>query len=155
MDDGTGEILMAMKSISKGFNLTGTRDTEKGGDTRLEILSDVDFNIYKGDTIAIVGNSGIGKSTLLHIIGTLDKPDKGEILFMGQELFSMEEEKLALFRNTKIGFVFQFHHLLQGFTAAENVMIPCMLNKKKNRKQKNQQRLFCQEWDLEKNYSAG
>ena len=155
MDNGAREILMAMESISKGFNIAGTRgDMGKGEDTRLEILNNVNFNIYKGDTIAIVGNSGIGKSTLLHIIGTLDKPDKGKIFFMGKELFSMGDEKLAFFRNTKIGFVFQFHHLLQGFTATENVMIPCMLNKKKKQEARESakavlsrvglgQRLFC------------
>ncbi len=150
MDDGAQEILMAMESISKGFNIVGTRDTKKGGDTRLEILNNVDFNIYKGDTIAIVGNSGIGKSTLLHIIGTLDKPDKGKIFFLGQELFSMEDEKLALFRNTEIGFVFQFHHLLQGFTAAENVMIPCMLNRKKKQEARESAKAVLSRVGLEK-----
>ncbi len=131
MDNGKTAPLMTMKAISKGFDIAVGHGMEEGhGESRLEILKDVDFTIYKGDTIAVVGNSGIGKSTLLHIIGTLDKPDHGELYFMDKELFSMGDEKLACFRNTAIGFVFQFHHLLQGFTAIENVMIPCMLNGK-------------------------
>jgi len=136
MDDGAREPLMAMESVSKGFDIAGSQVMGGMKNFRLEILKDVDFNIYKGDTIAITGNSGIGKSTLLHIIGTLDKPDKGKIFFMGKELFSMKDEELACFRNTKIGFVFQFHHLLQGFTATENVMIPCMLNRRKKKRSK-------------------
>ncbi len=134
MDNGKKIPLMTMKAISKGFDIVPGHGMEKGhGESRLEILKDVGFTIYKGDTIAVVGNSGIGKSTLLHIIGTLDKPDQGELFFMGKELFSMGDEKLACFRNTEIGFVFQFHHLLQGFTAIENVMIPCMLSGKKKK----------------------
>ena len=128
--------LMTLESVSKGFDIKGSHGLRGTEEPRLEILKDVDFKIYQGDTIGIVGNSGIGKSTLLHIIGTLDRPDNGKVLFKGQDLFSMVDEELACFRNTKIGFVFQFHHLLQGFTAMENVMIPCMLNRKKKKQAK-------------------
>ncbi len=129
--------LMTLQSVSKGFDIsTGANNDSDAGKSRLEILKDVDFTIYQGDTIAIVGNSGIGKSTLLHIIGTLDRPDRGKVFFMGKDLFSMNDENLAHFRNTRIGFVFQFHHLLQGFTAMENVMIPSMLNGKKKKEAK-------------------
>ncbi len=129
--------LMTLKAVSKGFDIvSGAGGTKDRKESRLEILHNIDFTIYQGETIAIVGNSGIGKSTLLHIIGTLDKPDHGKVFFMGKDLFSMEDEKLARFRNTKIGFVFQFHHLLQGFTALENVMIPCMLNGNKKKEAK-------------------
>ncbi len=77
--------------------------------------------------IAVVGLSGIGKSTLRNIIGTLDKPETGRLLYQGQDLFALNDEKLARFRNAQIGFVFQFHYLLQGFTAMENVIIPGLI----------------------------
>ncbi len=93
----------------------------------VEILKDADFTIQRGETIAVVGASGIGKSTLLNIIGTLDRPDKGSLLYGGKNLFDLGDEKLARFRNRKIGFVFQFHYLLQGFTAVENVMLPGLI----------------------------
>lgn len=111
--------------MSKGFKTKGDG---------IEILNNADFSIWPGETIAIVGPSGIGKSTLLNIIGTLDKPDQGSLLFHGQDLLAMEESQLATFRNHKIGFVFQFHHLLQGFTSLENVMIPCRIDSQSRRK---------------------
>ena len=117
-----GERLMALEGISKGFN-TKT--------TRIDILNGVDFTILQGDTLAVVGASGIGKSTLLHIIGTLDRPDQGRLFFDDEDLFSLDPMALARFRNRSIGFVFQFHHLLRGFTAVENVMIPCLIDRMK------------------------
>lgn len=95
--------------------------------TRLDILHKADLSIQQGETIAIVGASGIGKSTLLNIIGTLDKPDEGSQLFSGEDILGYNDEKLAAFRNKNIGFVFQFHYLLQGFTAVENVMLPGLI----------------------------
>ena len=96
----------------------------------LDILHKADLTIQQGETIAIVGASGIGKSTLLNVIGTLDKPDEGSLLFKGEQVFSFNDEKLAAFRNKNIGFVFQFHYLLQGFTAVENVMLPGLISGK-------------------------
>ncbi|MFA5905075.1 MAG: ABC transporter ATP-binding protein [Desulfobacula sp.] len=93
-------------------------------------MNNTDFNVYKGESIAIVGSSGIGKSTLLNLIGTIDKPDTGKILFKGNDLSSYNDEKIAGFRNSKIGFVFQFHYLMQGFSALENVMIPGLIANK-------------------------
>lgn len=90
----------------------------------LTVLKGVDISINKGEIVSIVGSSGAGKSTLLHILGTLDKPDKGQIILNGQHLESLSSKKLAAFRNRHIGFVFQFHHLLPEFTALENVCIP-------------------------------
>lgn len=119
---------MALEGISKGF------DTKTA---RIDILNHVNFNIFQGDTIAVVGASGIGKSTLLHIIGTLDRPDHGRLFFGDDDLFSLDSEALARFRNKSIGFVFQFHHLLRGFTAMENVMIPCLIDRIKPFKAKN------------------
>src|SRR6056297_38864 len=96
----------------------------------LDILHKADLSIQQGETIAILGASGIGKSTLLHIIGTLDKPDEGNLLFRGEQILGYNDEKLATFRNRNIGFVFQFHYLLQGFTAVENVMLPGLISGK-------------------------
>lgn len=90
----------------------------------LTVLKGVDIAVSKGEIVSIVGSSGAGKSTLLHILGTLDKTDKGEIILNGQHIETLKGTKLSAFRNRHIGFVFQFHHLLPEFTALENVCIP-------------------------------
>ncbi|MEJ7823122.1 MAG: ABC transporter ATP-binding protein [Chitinophagaceae bacterium] len=90
----------------------------------LPVLKGVDIEILKGEIVSIAGSSGAGKSTLLHILGTLDTADKGEILLENEKIDKLKGKKLAAFRNTHIGFVFQFHHLLPEFTALENVCIP-------------------------------
>lgn len=95
--------------------------------TRIEILDRASFSVFKGETIALVGASGIGKSTVLNLIGTLDRPDSGRIWFKSNDLSSWSGNKLAGFRNTHIGFVFQFHYLLHGFSAIENVMMPGLI----------------------------
>lgn len=89
----------------------------------LEVLKGIDLHIAKREIVSIVGASGAGKSTLLHIIGTLDKPDRGQLIIDGTEVGKLNDTDLAAFRNQKIGFVFQFHHLLPEFTALENVCI--------------------------------
>jgi lipoprotein-releasing system ATP-binding protein len=94
------------------------------GNGELEILRGISVEIRYGEALAILGSSGAGKSTLLQIMGTLDRPTKGEIFFEGRNLMSMGDEELSHFRNSKMGFVFQFHHLLSEFTALENIMIP-------------------------------
>jgi lipoprotein-releasing system ATP-binding protein len=96
----------------------------------LEVLRGVNLEIKKGEVVSIVGPSGCGKSTLLHILGTLDKPDLGEISINNSSLSQLSGNKLAAFRNRHIGFVFQFHHLLPEFTALENVCIPGWLSGK-------------------------
>jgi lipoprotein-releasing system ATP-binding protein len=93
----------------------------------LEVLSNVDLSLRPGDMVAVVGASGVGKSTLLQILGTLDLPTSGSINFDGEELTRMGASRLAEFRNRRIGFVFQFHHLLPEFTAIENVMMPALI----------------------------
>ena len=96
-------------------------------ESELEVLSGVDIDVPFGDSIAILGVSGAGKSTLLHILGGLERPTEGQVLFQGQEIYGLPSEELARFRNEKLGFVFQFHHLLPEFSALENVMMPCLL----------------------------
>jgi len=120
MDD-TGSVLMHLEQVSKIF---------ESPTATIPILTDADFSIARGQTLAVIGASGIGKSTLLNIIGTLDRPDRGRVMFEEQDVFSFADDKLAAFRNARIGFVFQFHYLLQGFTAKENVMIPGLIAQK-------------------------
>ena len=93
----------------------------------LEVLKGIDLQIFKKEIVSIVGASGAGKSTLLHILGTLDRADKGTLLTDGTEVNKLNDRDLANFRNKKIGFVFQFHHLLPEFTALENICIPAFI----------------------------
>jgi lipoprotein-releasing system ATP-binding protein len=108
--------------------LTATNITKSYGD--LQILKGVDLSVDKGEIVSIVGASGAGKSTLLHIIGTLDKQDKGEISINEINVSSLSSKNLSNFRNVNIGFIFQFHHLLPEFTALENICIPAYISKK-------------------------
>jgi lipoprotein-releasing system ATP-binding protein len=94
----------------------------------LEVLKGVSLQVQKGEIVSLVGPSGAGKSTLLHIVGTLDKPDSGDVRIEGKEVFKQSEKSLAAFRNKSIGFIFQFHHLLPEFTAIENVCIPAFIH---------------------------
>ena len=109
----------------------------------LKVLKGIDLEISEGEVIAICGASGAGKSTLLHIMGTLDKPDKGDLLFDTTSVFALNDQDLSLFRNKNVGFVFQFHHLLPEFTAVENVALPAMIagESKKNALKKAQEML--------------
>ena len=90
----------------------------------IELFRDLELVIRRGEGVAIVGASGVGKSTLLHILGTIEKPTSGKVLYGGQDIFLWQEKELAQFRNRHIGFVFQFHYLLPEFNAMENVMMP-------------------------------
>ncbi|MGD8883261.1 MAG: ABC transporter ATP-binding protein [Desulfobacterales bacterium] len=120
---------MPLKSISDRL-ITG-RDLTKSfrnGGVRIDVLQGIDVDLDIGETAAIVGPSGIGKSTLLHILGTLDRPDQGTLLFRGENVFRYDDAGLASFRNKAVGFVFQFHHLLPEFSALENAMMPALIN---------------------------
>ncbi|MBQ6694402.1 MAG: ABC transporter ATP-binding protein [Bacteroidaceae bacterium] len=99
---------------------------------RLEVLRGVELDVARGEIVSIVGPSGAGKTTLLQLIGTLDRPDSGSILFDGNDVCRMGQTRLAKFRNSHIGFVFQFHQLLPEFTALENVMIPALIAGRKH-----------------------
>jgi lipoprotein-releasing system ATP-binding protein len=111
--------LMQATNLCKAFNNSGAR---------IEILKGATLELDQGSSVAVVGASGIGKSTLLHILGTLDRPDNGTLLFKGDNILQYDDDRLARFRNESIGFVFQFHHLLPEFSAIENAMMPALIN---------------------------
>lgn len=99
------------------------------GPTEVRVLNGVSLEIKRGELVAIVGASGVGKTTLLHILGTLDRPTRGQVRFNDQDVFARSDQDLAEFRNRNIGFVFQFHHLLPEFTALENAMMPALIRR--------------------------
>jgi len=115
---GFSDHLIVVRELCKKFS---------NGGASVNVLKNVDFDLAAGETVAIVGASGIGKSTLLHILGTLDRPDSGKLLFRGDDVFSYDDLRLAQFRNESIGFVFQFHHLLPEFSSLENTMMPSLI----------------------------
>ena len=110
--------MLLIQDLTKSFTLGGMD---------VHVLKGIRAEIQRGELVAIVGASGAGKSTLLHIMGTLDHPTSGTVLFDGQDLFKMTDREQSDFRNKKIGFVFQFHHLLPEFTALENVCMPAFI----------------------------
>jgi lipoprotein-releasing system ATP-binding protein len=109
--------------------IEGLGKTYLMGDRRLEVLRGLDLEIAAGELVALTGPSGAGKSTFLHLIGTLDVPTRGRVLFDGEDVFERGEEDLAAFRNETIGFVFQSHHLLPDLTALENAMMPALIRR--------------------------
>ncbi len=111
--------LLEVTDLKKSYP-TGT-----GG--RLEVLRGLSFTVARGEVVAVVGESGTGKSTLLHLLGALDRPDKGTVRYEGHDIFEKNDDELAAFRNRSVGFVFQFHHLLPEFTALENVAMPALI----------------------------
>lgn len=117
------KIIIQAKDLVKEYKIAK--------DKSLRVLKGINLEICEGEIISIIGASGAGKSTLLHLLGTLDKPTSGEVLFEGENVFKQSSDKLAKFRNSKIGFIFQFHHLLPEFTAIENVSLAAMISGKK------------------------
>ena len=115
------EPLLRAEELRKSFST---------GDSSIEVLKGVDLVVGEAERLAIVGASGVGKSTLLHILGTLDHPTGGRVLFRGEDLFARERRALAAFRNESLGFIFQFHHLLPEFDSLENVMMPGLLGRR-------------------------
>jgi lipoprotein-releasing system ATP-binding protein len=114
--------------MSAILEASGLRKVYQGGDgLPIEVLSGVDLSVSRGEFVAIVGSSGSGKSTLLHLLGALDTPSAGTVRLDGRDFGELDETALAQVRNRKIGFVFQFHHLLREFTALENVMLPLLI----------------------------
>lgn len=121
--------LIQARNLQKVFKRQSMED--------LVILSGVDFSLESGERVAVLGKSGAGKSTFLHVLGTLEEPSGGEVFYRGKNLFALKENDLAFFRNQKVGFVFQFHYLMLEFTALENAMMPGLiggLGKKESRR---------------------
>lgn len=110
---------LSVRGLCKGYD---------NSNARIEILKGVNIDLNAGETVAIVGASGIGKSTLLHILGALDRPDSGTYFFKGEDIFLFDQIRLAQFRNKTVGFVFQFHYLLPEFSALENTMMPALIS---------------------------
>lgn len=119
---------MSSRTIIRTENLV--KDYKIAKDKYLRVLNGITIGLYKSEIVSIVGASGAGKSTLLHLLGALDKPTSGEIFYEDENILDFTSDKLANLRNTKIGFVFQFHHLLPEFTAIENVSIASMISGK-------------------------
>ncbi len=113
------QILLQAGDVHKSY---------QSGASRLDVLRGVNLDIRRGEILVIMGASGAGKSTLLHILGALDRPTRGTVRLDNTEIFSLSDEKLARVRNRTVGFIFQFHHLLPDFTAAENVAMPLLIN---------------------------
>jgi lipoprotein-releasing system ATP-binding protein len=133
------EALVIIEDLSKSFQHMGRT---------LEVLKNIDLNIFQGEILAIVGPSGAGKSTLLHCIGTLDLPTSGRIRLAGEELTTMSGSRLAAVRNREIGFVFQFHHLLPEFNALENVMLPGLIQGRSRREMEQRSKALLEEVGL-------
>ena len=133
--------LIEATQIHKSFK------TEAG---ELNILKGINLKIAEGEMLGIIGASGAGKSTLLHILGALDKPSSGKVLFQGNDVFSLDDARLAEFRNSSIGFVFQFHHLLPEFNSLENVMLPGLISKRSYIETENRAKQILEELGLSK-----
>ncbi|MEI8172240.1 MAG: ABC transporter ATP-binding protein [Deltaproteobacteria bacterium] len=131
--------MIQLHNLSKTFIKDGNR---------IEVLKELNFNIAQGQSLAILGVSGSGKSTLIHILGTLDHPTSGTVLFDDVNVFEWNEKKLAYFRNRKIGFVFQFHNLLPEFSCLENTMMPAMIQGLPHREAKERAELILNEVGL-------
>ncbi len=119
MSSDAAEPLVRVRALVKSYPAIS------GG--RIEVLRNVNLSVRRGEVVAIVGESGSGKSTLLHVLGALDRPDSGDVLFQGNDIFTGSDDALSLFRNRRLGFVFQFHHLLPEFSALENVFMPALI----------------------------
>src|ERR1700733_13102138 len=117
---GGGELLLRAEALDKRFFDAGRE---------VRVLRELEMEVKAGEEIAIVGQSGVGKSTLLHVLGSLETPSAGKVFFEGQDLFALGDRAMAEFRNLKLGFVFQFHYLLADFTALENVMMPALIDR--------------------------
>lgn len=128
-----------MKSLIEVQDLRKSFTTEAG---ELHVLKGINLSINEGEMVGIVGASGVGKSTLLHILGALDRPTSGNVFYSNMDIFSLDRNSLASFRNKTVGFVFQFHHLLHEFTAFENVMMPGLIQKSSAKDGRNYKEIY-------------
>ena len=133
-------IVLKAENISRNFNV--------GKHSELHVLKNINLEIRTADINLIIGASGVGKSTLLHILGGLDRPSSGAVFYEGKNLFEMDEETLAQFRNSEVGFVFQFHHLLNEFTALENVCLPGLIKRRSKKEVLEKARFLLEEVGL-------
>jgi len=136
-----------MANLIEAIQVHKSFKTEAG---QLNILRDINLTIAEGEMLGIIGASGAGKSTLLHILGALDKPSSGKVLFQGKDVFSLDDTRLAEFRNSSIGFVFQFHHLLPEFNSIENVMLPGLISNRPYEETENRAKQILEELGLSK-----
>jgi len=136
-----------MANLIEAIQVHKSFKTEAG---ELKILRDINLTIAEGEMLGIIGASGAGKSTLLHILGALDKPSSGKVLFQGKDVFSLDDASLAEFRNSSIGFVFQFHHLLPEFNSIENVMLPGLISSRPYKETENRAKKILEELGLSK-----
>jgi lipoprotein-releasing system ATP-binding protein len=125
MADATSPVLLSCRGLTKVYRMPSV---ERGGERELHVLRGVDLDIHRGEMVSVVGHSGVGKSTLLHILGTLDEPTAGTLAYGEEVTGSLSSRALADFRNRRIGFIFQFHHLLAEFSALDNVMLPALIS---------------------------
>lgn len=137
--DLNSDPLLSTENLHKSYH---------SGTEKIHVLKGLDFSIDKGEMMAIVGASGSGKTTLLQILGTLDTPDSGELLFQGKSLLSRNSAELSLFRNRSVGFIFQFHHLLPEFSALENVMLPGLIAGRKKQEMEDPARELLEQVEL-------
>lgn len=133
------DVLLECRGLKKSYHKDGAH---------VEVLRGVDLTVREGETMAILGSSGAGKSTLLHVLGTLEPPSAGEILYFGKNVEGFSAEKVSRFRNREIGFIFQFHYLLQEFTALENVLMPALIAGEDRTKYENRAKSLLEEVGL-------
>ncbi len=131
------------------LEVSGLCKSYRMGNDTVEVLKGIDLTVEVATTTALVGASGAGKSTLLHLLGALDRPSSGTVYYCGQDLFQRSDRQLADFRSGKIGFVFQFHHLLPEFTALENVMMPSLIARRDHRQSDQKARTLLEQVGLE------
>ena len=140
MNSSSSQALIEVSGLCKSF---------LNGERRIDVLQDIDLQIARGEQVALVGASGAGKTTLMHILGGLDRPSGGTVHYEGQNIFALKGAVLDTFRNQTIGFVFQFHQLLPEFTALENVMMPALISGRSLRDAKEPAEKLLQEVGLE------
>jgi len=138
----------------KGYQLkilVETHDLKKSFSTaagELQVLKGINLSIEEGEIVGIVGASGVGKSTLLHILGALDRPTSGRVLYSNKDIFSLDNSSLAAFRNQTVGFVFQFHHLLPEFSAFENAVMPGLINRSQKTEVRRDYKEICKKAEM-------
>jgi lipoprotein-releasing system ATP-binding protein len=134
--------------MSELVRCRGLSKSYPSGRERIQVLQDLELVLERGEMVAVLGQSGVGKSTLLHLLGCLDHPDGGDYLFDGRDVFQRSPAELARFRNRHVGFVFQFHHLLPEFSALENVLMPRLIRREHRRQVEDKGRALLEEMGL-------